>query len=167
MAPHRKAQMEMIGIALVVVFVVFALLFFLATSIKEPKKAQEQFSRAQLAKSLLNAMVNTRTACSNLDMTTVLEDCAGLERLECGADDAELTSCGLLLRDIPLLLEAMIPEGGYRWKVMSGSPGGSGSVIKELETSRGCETRRNVEQANQPMPLRGGTVTMVLEVCSE
>jgi len=169
---NRKAQMELIGIALVVVLIVFGFLFFLGSMLKPAKKEHEQFAKIQLAKNMLNAIVNTKTQCNNLDFMTVLEDCATRERLDCSGR----TSCEVILQDLggvsgdDGVLDMMIlfPSlaDGYRWQVQRGSPGRTTGIVNGLSIEKYCAPNADIEAAHQPIPVQGNTITIAMELCT-
>ena len=73
MSYTNKAQMEILGVALIVVIVVIGLFF---TMFSKPKTfdSKEDVLDSQLAQSLLNAMLQSETECGN-QLSAVIEDC--------------------------------------------------------------------------------------------
>src|SRR3989344_4745603 len=74
----RKSQMEILGLAIVVVIILVATIFvvrFLA--LKTPTEYRKGFISAEVASNMLNTLLKTAAKdCSELTMTELLQDCA-------------------------------------------------------------------------------------------
>ena len=78
MHKNQKSQMEILGLAIVVVLMLVATIFvvrFLA--LKKPTDYRQGFASAELASNMLNTFLKTAAKdCSGLTMTELLQDCA-------------------------------------------------------------------------------------------
>lgn len=75
---RKKSQMEILGLAIVVMLIlvatIFVIKFFL---LKKPAEYRKGFVTAELASNTLNAFLKTAAkGCSQLTMTELLQDCA-------------------------------------------------------------------------------------------
>ncbi|MCK5107831.1 MAG: hypothetical protein KAQ83_03830 [Nanoarchaeota archaeon] len=74
---HKKAQTEILGLAIIVVFIAIGMLFVIKFSLnKSDEGPREQFINSELASNILNSMIDTHTSCRNLDFSALLKDCA-------------------------------------------------------------------------------------------
>ena len=73
----KKAQTEILGLAIIVVFIAIGMLFVIKFSLNKPEeRTREQFIRSELAANILNSMIDAHTSCRNLDFAALLKDCA-------------------------------------------------------------------------------------------
>lgn len=81
----KKAQMEILGLAIVVVLILVATIFvvrFLA--LKTPADYRKGFVSSELASNMLNTFLKTTAGdCSRLTMTELLQDCAQGRGITC------------------------------------------------------------------------------------
>lgn len=73
---RKKAQMEMIGIAIVVVLLVIGMAFVFKALTKPPKRVHEKFSKEQTAQSILISIGRADADCDGLTFTELMQDCA-------------------------------------------------------------------------------------------
>jgi hypothetical protein len=74
---NKKAQTEILGLAIIVVFVAIGMLFVIKFSMNPSEEThREQFIRSELAANILNSMIDAHTSCRNLDFAALLKDCA-------------------------------------------------------------------------------------------
>jgi len=79
----RKSQMEILGIAIVVVLATLGLLFIVSYSITKPKTIKQEFTTSATVENLLTTLMATTTECNGLDYADVLKGCA-TGTVECG-----------------------------------------------------------------------------------
>jgi preprotein translocase subunit YajC len=86
----KKAQLEIMGLAVVVILISLIILFVIQFVILRPADdAQQQFAQEQLAANTVNAFVITTTSCQGLDVTELIQDCASFREVDCDGQ----TSC--------------------------------------------------------------------------
>ncbi len=77
MKQNKKSQMEILGLAVVVVLVIIAMLFAVRLSFKEPPKHRQAFVNRELATNMLNTFLNMNAReCSDMTITDLLQNCA-------------------------------------------------------------------------------------------
>ena len=80
----KKSQMEILGLAIVVVLVLVALAFVVRYGFKPPANYRPQFVSAELASNMINTFLKTAAQdCNQLTMTELLQDCAQGTGLTC------------------------------------------------------------------------------------
>ena len=89
---NKKSQMEILGLAIVVVLILVATIFVVRFFVlKTPTEYRKGFISAELASNILNAFLKTAAKdCSQLTMTELLQDCAQAKSIVC---DNGLDSC--------------------------------------------------------------------------
>ena len=82
---NKKAQMEILGLAIVVVLILVATIFVVRfLVIKSPTEYRKGFVSAELASNMLNTFLKTAAKdCSQLTMTELLQDCAQARSITC------------------------------------------------------------------------------------
>jgi len=77
MVKNKRSQMEMLGIAIVVVLVAFGMLFVVKFMLmRPPSSAKTEFLHRELASNTLSALLLTTTDCKNVNIRDLLIDCA-------------------------------------------------------------------------------------------
>jgi hypothetical protein len=74
---NKKAQVEILGLIIIVILVVVAMIFVLQfTVLREPETVKE-YSDTEIANNMLTSLLQTTTGCHGLTVTDLLKDCAG------------------------------------------------------------------------------------------
>lgn len=71
-----KAQLEIIGLAIIVLLVGLGLLFAIQWTLKKPVNTLATTKENRLASTFLQVLVNTNTDCNQLAVKELLQDCA-------------------------------------------------------------------------------------------
>ena len=81
----KKAQTEIIGLAIVVILLIIGMTFVIRFMIaQEPVDIKKQFTQAEIASNTLNTFLkSTSQNCNDLSMTELLQDCGQSEIIEC------------------------------------------------------------------------------------
>jgi hypothetical protein len=167
---RRKGQLEMIGIAIVVVLIVIGATIFLTLSIKPASKAHATFAQKELAQNIVDAIVKTVSECNDLDFASVLEDCAksgepGL--LDCGVGRR---SCEYASQEIATILDRILGVRKFEYR-FSAMKDGTTPIFDDITTQSCTEAlirsgKVTVETPGiQPIPLYPGTLTLMLQIC--
>ncbi|MBR9706308.1 hypothetical protein GOV14_04685 [Candidatus Pacearchaeota archaeon] len=73
---NKKGQMEIMGLAIVIMLLIVGMLFVVRFVItKEPEGYKKEFTQSQLASNMLNTLLKTNTDCPDLTITELLQDC--------------------------------------------------------------------------------------------
>jgi len=173
MRKNKKAQMEIIGLAVIVIMLSFGLIFALKVMMKPPSKIQESFAQKQLSQNTIDAMIKSSTNCRGLDLQELIIDCANSAqggRIECSG----IRSCNFVKMSMEQILDRTLDEWAvpYRLRayigneVLIGEPGNE-IYFENLECGQGIEDRKVdvVSPGIQPLPIQSGTLTIMLEIC--
>lgn len=170
----KTAQLEMIGIAIVVVLVVLGFLFVLKAVSKPPVSAQAGFLKTHIAQDVLNTVSITDASCGGIDMTDVLKACAEGSDIQCAEPCAYFNDSMKLVLNMTLE-EQRLP---YRLRVYtkdeppllpSSATGGifiEGAGCNESSINSG----RYVIKEKPGMiiiPSKAGDIKVMLEICSK
>jgi len=148
---NKKAQMEIMGLAIVVVLLVLGMLFAVRFVLfKEPKSYRQDYTTTQLAANMLNTLLKTTTNCNGLSIKELLqEESRGYHSDECNIN-SEIDVLNNVMNDL---------NKQYHFKVTV-----PGKVIVESgEEPKEFNTR---ERKIQPLTTDVGIMTVVLDIYS-
>ena len=90
---NRKAQIEMMGLVVIVVLVTIILLFYISFRINSDENMQksepkQEYTEKQLATNYIQAVLKTTTRCEGMNIQQLLQDCALYRNLVCPMGDS-------------------------------------------------------------------------------
>tara|TARA_Y100000031_G_C8180085_1_gene366009 strand:- start:91 stop:585 length:495 start_codon:yes stop_codon:yes gene_type:complete len=157
----RKGQMELMGLALIVVIMVIALfmaIVFLARS--PPSTVKESFQYDQLATNFIVALLKT----SDCDVTVekLIQDCSLQQRITCGGE----TSCDQVKSTIQEIKNNTLDEWGLYYNLVVDMPVDFEIIFASPECAEGQQVNRATE-GFQPISLypSPGQATVTLSLC--
>jgi len=156
----KVAQMEIMGLAIVVILIGLGMLFAVTFVLKKPAgDTAARVKESTLAANFLNTLLSTNTPCQERTVKELLQDCAltgGI--VECPGGK----SCEFAQSQIKQILDDTLLawRKSYRFSV-NGSP-----EVEKISFSGGkCRTDR--EAKVHPVPVRPGfDITLRLEICT-
>lgn len=100
----KKSQMEMMGLAIIIILISLALLFVVRFVIlREPSEQTKEYAQSELAANFLNAVLETNAPeCNDIKFSTLFQDCANNYRdgsggdIQCNLDFSTVFSCEYL-----------------------------------------------------------------------
>ncbi|MFH1408912.1 MAG: hypothetical protein ABIH34_03320 [Nanoarchaeota archaeon] len=112
----RKAQIETLGLAFIVVLIALGFLFiYQFTSSDEPDDTRGSFTQGQLANNLVSAMLVTQAEdCHGQSLRDLMIDCVDSNTLECGDGT---TSCPYVRDAIDTILTKTLDTRTYIFNV--------------------------------------------------
>lgn len=173
----RKAQMEIVGLVVIVILITLGMLFFAMFAVKEsPQK--KVFTRKGLAASTMTALMKTTVSepdCSEnivkLQMEKdVLDDCAKHFRYETSYYTCKgMHSCNYFR----LMAEDLLNQtlGGwnknYELQVWLNNPDGEDEeiILPRIAAGGGCEKKERDTSRPFPLSTDAGTVNSILYLC--
>lgn len=176
----KKAQVEMIGIALVIVLLILGLGFFLSRSLAPSDDLHGTYVRKQLSQNTLDVLIKTVTDCRGLDFVTLFEDCGNNDFAGGSIQCAGHGSCGYIHGKIDYILNQTLAvrKFPYVFVVYKGDDEYNDHLFK-VETKASIAgincTLRNIQLARvtvetpgiQPLPLYpAGTMNLKLYICT-
>ncbi len=154
----RKAQMEIMGLAVIVILLVLGMLFVIGVMLEPSDDIRQAYAYEKLASNSLNALLKTSTDCNNLDVKDLLKDCGGDMNIYCGS----VSSCDYVESVIYTIFEGIITPLNKKYYFHMGidviDPD-----IKEIKSSDCLNERK----AADPFPIRTsrGLMTVNFYVC--
>lgn len=153
-----KAQMESLGLVVIVLLLVVGILFVVTFVILKPSSdTSAKVEAGVLATSTLNSILYTTTPCREQNIQELLIDCAGFNNIRC----ADMSSCQYaeLMTD-DLLNKTLGFQGRQHYFIVEKDTGEI--VIPAI--GEACPRER--ERAIQPLSTGFGTdITITLDVC--
>ncbi|MFC1691543.1 hypothetical protein ACFL0W_05175 [Nanoarchaeota archaeon] len=177
--PSKKAQMEIMGFVIIVIFISIGILITMSLVMKqEPSDQKQRFTEIQMSSNFLSAMIRTVAEdCSGNDFTTLLQDCTDYwsihqktgGSIKCTVD--QNSSCEYLNNSIEYMLNQTLRlwRVPYRIRTYRGAivPGNVQFDFSDL--SNPCpDTAEKQKPALQPIPLEQsrGVLTVKVDICS-
>jgi hypothetical protein len=156
-ANNRKAQIEMIGLVIIVIIIITALLIFLAYRVSRPR---DTIKRAYMNQEIANNMLITMTKvnveeCHNMSLANLLADCArGYYSINC----IDRTSCEAANDTIRDILSHTLDAWSLAYSMEAEDAG-----IKF--STPDCGPGKEKDQAFEILPLSPGQMEVTLDVC--
>jgi len=170
--PDRRGQMEMLGLAIIVVIILFGLMLALRFFYfrQETNPAQAALD-VQLGANLLDTMLEMTTGCKNVPLITLLQECARGSGLACqNVPDLSGkivvkggTACDHATSTIQYVLNQTLDTWGrkYEFGIVGPAPLSS---IKMKQPKEGCP--EGSQAITRPRPIGPGvTATFTLKLC--
>lgn len=167
----KKAQTEILGLAIVVILVVIATVLVVRFGFKNTEDLRSDFVASEEASNMLNTFLRTTSSgCSGLTMTELLQDCAQSRGIVC---DNNQDSCAFAQSAAESILSATIGAEKKKYEFYAC---GNFNVkeIKCLSTPLAraanpdvpvpCPSQRKLKIF--PIPINSGTIYIKLEICN-
>ena len=157
----KNGQMEIMGLAIIVILVSLGVLFAVQFMLKAPPTQVQRAKESVLAANFLNTMLGTTdTECNKRTVRELLQDCAltgGTTHCPGGK-----TSCEEASGIMSMLFERTFKEWKYQYYfAMTGATSVDNPALK---FGKACAGER--EQKIHPLPVRPGfEISLKLEIC--
>jgi len=164
MKKKNKAQMEIMGLVVIVVLVTLGFFFYIIfTAGKNNSSIKKDFEDDQLASNFVISFLKTDVGCKDYTIETLIQDCAGpSQNIECGG----ITSCDLIETLSQVYINNTLKKWGKDYNLTIEMPG---SPVKEsVSYERDCSASKyNVVSAWQPISLYPykRTARVKLDIC--
>ena len=166
MIKKRKSQMEIMGLAIVVVLIVLGMLFAVRFFInREPAEFKSRFTHKQLAQNIVTAFLNTKTeSCHGMSVTELLQDCGQSMSVIC--EDGTTGSCEYVRDTAGLILSQTLEQWkvDYNFKVYFSDDAANPIFTLDRHASLGCTGESEPGWGYTPASTR--TIYTRLDVCS-
>ena len=114
-----KAQMEILGLVVVVVLILLGLLLFVSFNLKPgtQRSVKNDFIKTQLAQNYINTLMDTTTSCDNMQISKLAGEC---ENIHMGFGSSvhcqdSLDACSEILKVAKLTLKETMSMYAYRF----------------------------------------------------
>ena len=173
---RTKSQMEILGLAILFVLLIFGFLFFIMFTSGEKSDTREEFLQPKMASSILTSMLKTSMKCGDAvySVTDLLKDCGDvtLRLIYCGNyefhdsnNDQAIQSCGIDKDMIEEMLASTMDvyDREYWMKAYTSS-----QEIFEIQAidSECTENSPQKSPAHQPFELTTDTLNIGFGICS-
>jgi len=157
----KKSQMEVLGLAIIVILVALAVLFVIQFIIlKEPSGLKKAFTHKELAANSVSSMLATTTDCKELTIGKLIEDCAEGGLVMCYGGN----SCYAAEEKINFLLENTLDKWGKRYYLTVKQ---NEDIVRGLEFGEECgeEEEKIPSYPCCILPTRGVPTVINLDIC--
>jgi len=174
----KKAQTEMLGIAIVVILVSLGILFIVTNALRSSgqQSQKREFSEKQLAANILGSILQTSTNCSNDKISTLLIDCGKNVVRFCGGETIQgvyieqTDVCSYLGETIDLMLNSTLKKWNKKYQFVAYVDPFSPKInithrINECLGGTGTGLQY-IQKDSYYIPLYPGTMTVELALCS-
>lgn len=163
----KKAQTEILGLAIVVVLVIIATILVVKFGFSKPANTRNDFTSSEEASNILNTFLRTSAdKCSQSTMTELLQDCAQGNGLICSnGEDA----CSYFKSAATAILSGTLGVEKKQYEFLACSDfnlkeikcNDSPPLIPEIGQS--CPGQKKLKIF--PIPINPGTIYVKLEIC--
>lgn len=161
---HRKAQMEIMGLAIVIILVIVGMLFAIRfVVLKAPTEIKEDYTRAQLVSNFGIALLQASTEnCKDTDITELITDCAEFQYIVCGDGRG---SCEYVNATIDSILQQTMVEWRIPYHITAFTGRESAASLLLNYSNRGCVN--NMPGKAEPffLPSDRGVITFKIYIC--
>src|SRR3989344_2746873 len=114
MKTKKKSQMEIMGLAIVIILITLGIFFFIYySSVKKPIEQKKEFGNVQLATNIINSILETTTAnCYGQTFSEVLQKCASGAEITCGEGS---TYCEYFKKNVYDNADSIFKSTFYLW----------------------------------------------------
>ena len=155
----KKAQMEILGLAVVVVLILLATIFIVRfLVVKAPTNYRSGFISAELASNMLNTLLKTSAAaCSELTITELLQDCGQGKAIIC--DDGQ-DSCSFAESTAKDIFNKTLDKWNINYEFLAYTD------VKSPLIKIGKPCRAEKRSKLFPIPLNAGVMNAKLDICN-
>jgi len=154
----RKSQMEIMGLAIIMILVGLGLLFAVQFVLKPSQDTTARVKESVLAANFLNTILSTNTPCLQRNIKELLQDCA----LTGGIIECPERSCEYAGQQIKQILENTLEvwRKDYKFSI-TGAP-----EVSKITFAKGKCTG-DKEAKEHPVPIKPGfNIVLRLEICA-
>lgn len=154
----KRGQMEILGLAIVVVLILVATIFVIRfLVVKSPTEYRKGFLSAELASNMLSTFLKTASQdCSQLTMTELLQDCAQARSITCNNGE---DSCKYSESTANLIFKSTFDKWNIKYEFLAYTD--TNSPLIKIGSRCKAEKRSKLF----PIPINSGTVYAKLDIC--
>ena len=154
----KKGQMEIMGLAIIVILLALAILFVVQFVIlRQPTDIKKEFTHEQLAKNTANTMLLTTTRCRDMPLKDLLEDCAEGGYIQCPSGNSCTYSKDIIEDILADTLEIWNKDYYLTVKV------GSEDIL--LPFGKPCPGEKTTSHPCCALPTGYGQLLLTLDIC--
>lgn len=155
----RKGQMEILGLAVIVILVSLGMLFVVKFVILEkPSTSKATFTHTQMASNMLNSLLKTSTGCRGTDVTELLQDYVTSRQIVC-PDRSSQEQLDMIFNDV-------FNQTLNTWKKQYLFTVSLNDNVYFVQQNGECEGMTQRQSETFPLPTEKGTMIIRLDICS-
>lgn len=159
MRTSKKAQMEVLGLAVIVILMSLGMLFIVKFVILDPStNTKASYTHTQMASNTLNSLLKTTTPCQGTDVTVLLKDYVTSARIQC-----ENGTSGEQLEEI---FDTVFNQTLDTWKKNYLFTVYMGDDYYFINENGNCTGLTQKQSETFPLPTERGTLFLTLDICS-
>lgn len=160
---NKRAQMEIMGLAIIVLLIGIGLLFALQYSLKKPTTTVQKTKESILAANLLTTLLNTNTECNNRMIKELLQDCVLGRPIDCGEPTPK--PCDFVKAKTQFILQKTLKQWNkkYDFKI-EGSDATKDITSSSTQKAKACKGER--ESKTHLLTITAGfDISLKLDIC--
>jgi len=171
----NKAQVEVIGLLIIVLMISFIMLFALTSSLRKSDNTVASYRQETLASSLISSILRTTTECNDNspDMKELLIDCAKwnayTSSITCYENDLQFTSCEYFENKTKTILDQTLGLWRKEYELIIIPPDGDFSsrstAIIHIKGGNSTRFSGDMSAATQPLPIGTNYGSINLMLC--
>jgi len=155
MRGKSRGQMEIMGLAIVMILITMGILFAVTVMRKPGSDFKKEYKQKTIATTYLDSLLGTNTLCHKATFRELIQDCAQSAQIQCETQN----SCEYVRENTQALFDATFGVRKQKYNLVLEGPG----VVSEVGTSTPCPGE--LTPGIQYIATRAGTVTIRLDLC--
>lgn len=164
----RKAQMEIMGLAVIVILLAVGL-FFVAkfTLLKEKPSEEQQYQQSQIGSAFISTLLNSNAGCtgSSASFTKLIQEMAQPQysTMICGTSGDLKT---YFTESVTKIMENTMDVWNYKYRFSVIYPNSAPIDQKEIAIDKGCaDSTGSEESKTYYIPSDYGTIRVIMKIC--
>ena len=155
---NKKAQMEILGLAIIIILIILGVLFGIRVLRKQPTELQAEFEQKNIAVNYINTLLGTTTSCYKLTFRELIQDCAQTAgSMQCEGGNSCIYTRNKFME---IFDKTLRPRKQDYVLTVSGA-----GDVEDINQGSVGKCSGELKPAIQYIPTRSGTVTIKLELC--
>lgn len=150
-----KAQMEIMGLTIVVILITLGVLFGVTVMRKPSSDIEQEFQQKTIATAYLDSILGTNTLCHKATFRELIQDCAQGAQIRCDSG----RSCEYVVEKMKEVFDKTFELRKTKYNLVVEGPGDT----PDIGTNTPCPGE--LTPGIQYIATRAGTVTIRLELC--
>ena len=159
----KKAQMEILGLAVVVVIILVAAVFAVRFGFNKPTNYRTDFLSSEIASNMLNTFLKTTAKDCSLTMTEMLRDCAQGNSLCClncdGSETDRVYSCKYAESTASEIFSKTLDKWNMKYEFLAYAD----VNLPLIKLGNKCSGEK--ESSTWPIPISAGSMYVKLDIC--
>jgi len=155
MNERRKAQMEIMGLAIVMILITLGILFAVTVMRKPASQIEKEYKQKTIATAFLDSLLGTNTLCHKATFRQLITDCGESAQIRCENG----RSCDYVRQHFQEIFDQTFAVRKQKYDLILKGPG----EVTSLNTNTPC--KGEITPGIQYIATRSGTVTIRLDLC--